>query len=317
MNKNEESISVIIPVYGCASSLKELSTRLFANLDQLTTNTEILFINDASPDDAWDTIQTLAQTDKRIKGINLSRNFGQHYAITAGLDFAQGDWVVVMDCDLQDRPEEIPKLYNKAKEGFDLVIGKRIDRKDSLLRKLGSRLFYKIFNYFAEQNVDSSISSFGIYSRKVIRSISALREQSRSFGLFALWVGFKRIEIDIEHAPRSQGQSSYNLRRMVLLALDSVTAHSNRLLRIFIKIGFTFSFLALFYALWLTIKYFVWQTPVVGWTSMMVSIYFLAGMVISSIGMVGIYIGKIFDEVKGRPLYIVESTTFELKEKDV
>lgn len=306
------NISVVIPVYGCVASLRELVTRLSSTLASICDKFEIILVNDASPDEAWPEIVEIARTNKEVKGINLSRNFGQHYAITAGLEYSLGDWVVVMDCDLQDVPEEIARLYRKAQEGYDIVVGRRAQRQDKLFKKLGSRLFYKVFAYFTGSKIDNRIGNFGIYRRKVICSIMALKEQSRSFGLFALWVGFRRIEIEIEHARRQQGESSYTLNRMLKLAMGSIVAHSNKLLHISVKLGFMLSFMSVSYACWLVVRYFMRGTPVAGWSSLMVSIYFTAGLIIGSIGVLGIYVGKIFDEVKGRPLYIVESTTFEV-----
>jgi dolichol-phosphate mannosyltransferase len=309
-------ISVVTPVYRCCDSLRELYSRLAATLAAISEDFEIIMVNDGSPDEAWRIIQQLAIEDPRVKGINLSRNFGQHYAITAGLDCARGDWVVVMDCDLQDVPEEIPKLYRKACEGFDLVVGRRARRQDAFLKKMCSRLFYWIFAYLTGSAIDNRIGNFGVYSKKVIRSISVLKEQNRSFGLFALWVGFRRVEIDIEHARRPRGKSSYTFARMMSLAVDSIIAHSNRLLHISIKLGFALSLSSLLYAFWLVVEYFVWAKPLAGWTSLMVSIYFTAGLIIGSIGVVGLYVGKIFDEMKGRPLYIIDSTTFEMRSEN-
>ncbi|OFW21297.1 MAG: glycosyltransferase [Acidobacteria bacterium RIFCSPLOWO2_02_FULL_59_13] len=305
-------ISVVTPIYGCRAALLELYDRLASVLSTISADYEIIMVNDSSLDDAWEVIKKLASDDRRVKGINLSRNFGQHYAITAGLDYAQGDWVVVMDCDLQHKPEEIPKLYQKAQEGYDLVVGMRAERQDTYLKKLGSRLFYRVFAYLTGSRIDNRLSNFGIYSRKVIQSITALREQSRAFGLLALWVGFRRIEIDIEHASRPYGKSAYTFRRMMGLALDSILSHSDRVLLITVKLGLFLSFTSLLYATWVLVRYFYWATPVEGWTSLIVSIYFTAGLIIGSIGVVGLYVGKIFNEVKGRPLYFIDSATFEL-----
>lgn len=304
-------VSIVTPVYGCGRSLAELCERLSGALAAITADYEILLVNDASPDGAWEVIRELAGTDGRIRGINLSRNFGQHFAITAGLDFARGDWVVVMDCDLQHRPEEIPKLYRKAQEGYDLVVGMRARRQDGILKRLGSRLFYGILNHLTDTRIDHRLSNFGIYSRKVIRSITSLREQNRAFGLLALWVGFRRAEIDIEHASRPYGSSTYTLRRMMSLALDSILSHSDRPLLLTVKLGLFLSFSSFLYAVWILVKYLYWGTPVIGWSSLIVSIYFTAGLIMGSIGVVGLYIGKIFNEVKERPLYFVESTTFD------
>lgn len=311
-DKKATDISVVIPVYRSQESLGELYARLNATLTRISPDYEIIMVNDASPDDSWQLIQTLAQEDDRVRGINLSRNFGQHCAITAGLDYVRGHWVVVMDCDLQDVPEEIIKLYRKAKEGYDVVVGRRVRRQDGFLKKTASRTFYHVFAYFTGSKIDNRIGNFGIYARKVIQSITALKEQNRSFGLFVLWVGFRRIEIDIEHHPRPHGGSSYTFRRMFHLAFDSIVAHSNKLLRLSVKLGFFLSLMSMIYALWLVIRYFIWTTPVAGWTSLMVSVYFTAGLIIGTIGIVGLYVGKIFDEVKGRPLYIIDSTTFEM-----
>ncbi len=309
-------LSIVVPVYRSDESLRELCSRLERSLTPISASYEIVLVNDASPDQAWDIIQELATNDVRIRGINLSRNFGQHNAITAGLDFVRGDWIVVMDCDLQDMPEEIPKLYRKAKEGYDIVVGLRVERKDSFLKKLGSKLFKIVFNYFTESDLDNRAGNFGIYSRKVIVNVSRLREQNRSFGLFALWVGFRRTGIEIKHAPRMHGKSSYTLSRLIALAMDSIIAHSNKLLRLSIKLGFVLSFTSLLYAIYLVLNYIIWASPAEGWTSLIVSIYFTSGLIIGNIGVVGLYVGKIFNEVKGRPLYVIHSTTFELDNND-
>nr|VFJ61594.1 MAG: dolichol-phosphate mannosyltransferase [Candidatus Kentron sp. FM]VFJ70142.1 MAG: dolichol-phosphate mannosyltransferase [Candidatus Kentron sp. FM]VFK14473.1 MAG: dolichol-phosphate mannosyltransferase [Candidatus Kentron sp. FM] len=309
-------VSVVMPVYGCEHSLRELHARLTHVLGAISSQHEIIMVNDGSSDNAWQVIESLAREDARVKGINLSRNFGQHYAITAGLDFACGDWVVVMDCDLQDIPEEIPKLYRKALEGFDIVVGLRANRQDSLFRKTVSRLFYRVFDYFTGTGLDHRIGNFGIYSEKVIRSVSLLREQNRGFGLFALWVGFRRAEIEIQHAPRPHGKTTYTLRRMLAFALDLIVAHSNKLLRLTVTLGLFLSFASFLYAAWLVSRYLIWGISIPGWTSLIVSIYFTAGLIIGAIGILGIYVGKIFNEVKGRPLYIIQSTTFEMDSHD-
>ena len=305
-------LSVVTPVYGASGLLEELYQRLVNSLSKLTDSFEIIMVNDSSPDDAWEIIQKLAANDCRIKGINLSRNFGQHHAITAGLDFAKSDWVVVMDCDLQDQPEEIYKLYKKACEGYDLVVGLRQQRQDTFFKKLCSRFFYRILAYFTNSKIDHRIGNFGIYSQKVIQSIVSLKEQNRSFGLFAIWVGFRRSEIPVEHAKRPHGNSSYSMSRMIGLAFNSIIAHSNKLLVLFVNFGFFIAGISFTVVIWLVFRYLMWGITVIGWTSLIASLYLTTGLTISVIGMVGIYVGKIFDEVKRRPLYIIDSTTFEM-----
>lgn len=309
-------ISVVSPIYGSDMSLAELCGRLHSVLNTITPDYEIILINDASPDDSWTIIKKLAELDNRVKGINLSRNFGQHYAITAGLDFAHGDWVIVMDCDLQDVPEEIPKLYREAQTGFDMVIGQRTERKDSLLKKCMSFLFYRFFAYLSGTTINNRIGNFGIYSQQVISNIRQFKEQNRSFGLFAIWVGFHRKEIEISHAARKHGRTSYTFSKMFSLAFDSIVAHSDKLLRLTVKFGFLVSLSSFIFAIGIVINYLFWTAPLIGWTSLILSVYFTAGLIIGTIGIVGLYVGKIFDEVKGRPLYIIETTTFEITSRD-
>ncbi len=299
-------ISVVTPIYGCQKSLHHLYDRLRKALSAITEDFEIIMINDASPDNAWETIKELAEKDKRVRGINLSRNFGQHKAIAAGLDYAQGDWVVVMDCDLQDQPEEIIKLYNKAQEGYDVVFGERSGRKDSMKKKLSSKLFMIIYDYLADTKTDSSIGNFSIISQKVVEKYRKMSEQHRPYSFFVIWLGFKRSRIEVEHAKRDTGTSSYNFRKLVNLAIDNIVSQSNKPLKMSIKFGFALSFLSALYAVYLIIKYFAADIVAPGWTSVMVSIYFVAGLLFANLGFLGLYIGKIFDETKNRPIYIVD-----------
>jgi len=308
-------ISVVSPIYGCAECLEELCQRLCSTLSTITENYEIVLVNDASPDDSWVRIERLARENDRVKGVSLSRNFGQHYAIAAGLEYACGEWVVVMDGDLQDQPEEIFKLYSKAQEGYQQVVGVRENRKDSYFVSLTSKLFYVVFNYLSDNNLDNRVANYGIYSRAVVDSIRRYKEKDRSFGLLVAMVGFSRAEISIEHAARSSGESGYDFSKRLSLALDHILSHSNKPLLIAVRIGFVCSLLATLYILWLIMGYFVWGNTVTGWTSVMVSQLFLSGLIISVVGMVGIYIGKIYNEVKERPLYIVDKMTFHEDEQ--
>nr|VFK56591.1 MAG: dolichol-phosphate mannosyltransferase [Candidatus Kentron sp. TC] len=304
-------ISVVSPVYGRELDLGELCDRLVESLSRLTDAFEIILVNDDSPDDAWKVIRSLARKDPRIRGINLSRNFGQHYAITAGLNYVRGDWCVVMDCDLQDRPEEIIKLYDKAREGYDIVVGRRANRQDNTLTRLTSKLFYVVFNYLTDQKLSNTVANFGIYSRAVIDAVLQYKEHDRSFGLLVSLVGYKRTEIDIVHAAREVGSSAYNFRTRLRMAEEHILSHSTKPLGLVIEFGLLISLSSLFYALFLIIRYMFISMGVPGWHSLMVSMFFLSGIIISLIGMVGLYVGKIINEVKERPLFIVESTTLD------
>lgn len=309
MMSKSNKISVVIPCYNCADSLVELYKRLVLCLEQITNEFAIIFVNDASPSQDWQIIKELANKDNRVIGLNLSRNFGQHYAITAGLDYCNADWVVVMDGDLQDKPEEIKKLFDKTSEGYDIIVGKRENRKDSFIVKLTSKLFYMVFNYLTGQKLDNKVANFGIYSRRVIDNVRKLKELDRSFGLLVTLVGFSRLEIEIDHSFRASGESSYSFSSRLKLAIDHILSHSNKPLILAVQTGFIISSLSVIYAFWLFIRYFISSHVADGWTSLMVSLFFLSGLIIVVIGMVGLYVGKIYSEVKDRPLYIIKETT--------
>ena len=310
MKNNSPHISVVSPVYGCKTCLYELYSRLKDSLEKINPDFEIILINDASPDDVWSTIVEISAKDNRVKGINFSRNFGQHYAITAGLDYCTGQWVVVMDCDLQDQPEEIIKLYNKANEGFDYVQASRFQRKDSIIKKFFSNLFYKILEYLTESKIDGSIANFGIYSKEVILAINQLREKIRWFPTFVNWVGFKGTVIEVIHAKRQLGKSSYSFSRLVRLSFDVLLLNSNKPLRLIIKFGLYISFFSFAYAISILIRYLMGNISVLGWSSLIMSIWFLSGVIIFIIGVVGLYISKIFDHIKDRPIYLIKNKTF-------
>ena len=310
MEKINELISVVVPVFGCQSSLVELCERLKSTLLTLTSNYEIILVNDDSPDAAWKTICLLSEKNQNIKGINLSRNFGQHHAITAGLDYTEGDWVIVMDCDLQDRPEEIPKLYEKALEGFDVVFGNRVVRQDNWFKRKSSLLFYKIYDYLTDHVSDYTVANFSISSKKVIEGFRQMREQNRLFPLFIQWMGYDTAYVPIEHNSRRHGKSSYSIKKLITLGTDVLISQSNKPLRFSIQFGFLISLISFIYGAYLFTRYFFLSEPVQGWTSVMVSIFFVSGLLFFNLGIIGLYIGKIFNETKYRPLYLVKDTTF-------
>lgn len=299
-------LSIVSPVYGCPGLLEALCSRLASALSEITQDFEIILVNDACPKGSWQEIQKLAAANDKIRGINLSRNFGQHHAITAGLDYAQGDWVVVMDCDLQDRPEEIPKLYAKAQEGFDIVMGQRVVRNDSALKKLGSFVFYRLLSFLTDSHFDESVANFSISSEKVVKQLRRMREQVRMFPVFLSWVGFRTAKIEVQHDERQEGRSSYSLIGLLKLAADVGVAHSNKPLWFGVALGFTMSGIAFAYAIYLISVYILHGVSVEGWTSVIVSVYFLGGLLLANMGLLGIYIGKTFNEGKNRPIYIVD-----------
>ncbi|MBU3978200.1 glycosyltransferase family 2 protein [Patescibacteria group bacterium] len=306
MSKQNLEISVVTPVYQAEECLEELYSRLARSLSAINPNFEIIMVNDGSLDTSWSLIKKLANEDKKVKGINLSRNFGQHYAITAGLDIAKGKWIIVMDCDLQDQPEEIEKLYAKTKNGYDLILARRTARKDTLIKKLSSKIFYKIFDYFTDSETDNAIANFGIYNKVVIENINNIREHGRSFSASIKWLGFKRGYVDVGHGFGSKRKSSYNYPKLINLAVDIILSHSTKPLKLFIQVGFLISFITFSYGIFIFIKYFIFGIPIPGWTSLTLSIYFLGSVLCAGIGILGLYLGKIYEEVKKRPLYIIK-----------
>lgn len=300
-------ISVVIPVYEAEDCLDELYNRLKKSLESITSDFEIILVEDCSNDMSWQKITTLAQKDIRVKGLQFSRNFGQHYGITAGLDHADSDWVIVMDCDLQDRPEEIPRLYSKAQEGYDVVLAKRGQRQDPLLKRITSWLFYKLFNYLSDFKYDRETTNFRIMSRKVVMNFCKMREQLRFFGGLMQWVGFSTTSIPVQHSERFSGRTSYSFSKLWKLAIETIMAYSDKPLRLSIRLGFTISCLSFFYGSYIIYLSLAHNTPIMGWSSLIVSLYFLGGVIISMIGILGVYLGKTFDETKNRPLYVIKN----------
>ena len=302
---NNPHLSVIAPVYGCRDCLFSLYERLKLTLEKITQDFEIILVNDASPDNSWQAISELCGMDTRVKGINFSRNFGQHYAITAGLDAANGEWIIVMDCDLQDQPEEITKLYAKALEGYDVVFAQRIKRQDNFFKRAASKMFHSSLSYLTDTEIDASIANFGIYRNTVIASVVQMREQLRWFPTFVNWVGYRQARIPVEHSKRENGKSSYSVKKLFDLAFNVLMLNSNKPLKLVLKFGFLVSFTAILYAGITLYRYLSGQIGVLGWASLIISIWFLSGVIIFVLGIVGIYIGRIFDQIKERPLYII------------
>ncbi|MBQ9475920.1 MAG: glycosyltransferase family 2 protein [Bacteroidales bacterium] len=299
-------ISVVSPEYKGERMVEELVNRLIVSLGKITDNFEIILVNDGSPYGDWAEIKKACERDSRVKGLNLSRNFGQHYAITAGLAHASGEWVVVMDCDLQDRPEEIPNLYARAMEGWDIVQARRVNKKSTFLKKLSSAVYHKVFDWLSGQKTDDAIGNYGIYSRSVIEEFNKLTEKSRAFAPLISQLGFRRTTLDVQHADRAEGTSSYTLRKLLRLAFDTSISNTNKPLRIVIGIGMVMSLASFILAAYNIIAKLAGIIQVQGFTSTVFSIWFIGGLLLLTLGILGLYIDKIYDQVKGRPLFIVK-----------
>ncbi len=303
-------LSVVIPVYKAENCIDALYLRLKTALETISADFEIVLVEDCGGDRSWQVIEKLAAVDARVCGIQFSRNFGQHYGITAGLDHCNGDWVVVMDCDLQDRPEEIPRLYAKAQEGYDVVLARRGSRQDPLLKRATSWLFYKIFSYLADIEYDGDSGNFRIMSRKVVKNFCRMREQLRFFGGLVQWMGFPTTNIEVEHAERFEGKSTYTYTKLWKLAAETIIAYSDKPLRLAVRLGFLMAFFSFCYGTYILGHALFYGSLVPGWNSLIVALFFIGGIIISILGIIGIYLGKTYDESKRRPLYIVSRATF-------
>ena len=308
-------ISVVIPVYGCRAALPELHRRLGETLVKLTDDYEIILVNDNCPQNSWEVIEQLCRTDPHVKGIELSRNFGQMKAILAGLDYSTGDWVVVMDCDLQDRPEEIIRLYEKAQEGYDAVFAKRRDRKDSAVKAFFAKGFYRIYRYATDGNYDGSLCNFSIVSRKVVDSYCRMREEHRAYVIYMRWLGFRQTSIEVDRDERYEGESSYSFKKRMNMALELLTSQSDKILRLTVGIGAVMVLASAVFLIYLLIHKLLHPDVAAGWTSIIASEFLIGGVIIMVVGIVGVYVGNIFVQTKQRPLYVVRQILNDKEEE--
>lgn len=304
---NQPYVSVVIPVYRAEKILPELCRRLVAVLESTQRPFQIVLVDDRSQDRSWEVLRKMAELYPSIVAIRLSRNFGQHYAITAGLDVAVGEWTVVMDCDLQDAPEEIPSLLSVAEAGCDIVLARRSVRHGGWLKRIASRLFYAVFNLMSGYHMDPSVGSFRVMRRTVVNAYRGMRETSRLFGGMIEWLGFETAYVDVNHNARYEGQSTYRFRSMAKLAIDGMIAFSNRPLYFSIGVGILMSLASATFGVAWIIRYAFGSAPgVPGWLSIISLTTLIGGLILLNLGILGIYIGRIYEQTKGRPLYVVD-----------
>jgi dolichol-phosphate mannosyltransferase len=301
-------ISVVAPILNEETIISEFIKRVTVQLNKISSDYEVIIIDDGSTDNSWSQIQIAAKEDQKIVGIKLSKNFGHHYAITAGLHNSKGEWVVVMDSDLQDRPEVIPELLDKAQEGFDVVFVSRQQRPESFAYKSGQRLFYASLRFLSGIDFDSKQANFSIINRKVVEAFKKFPENARFYGSTIKWLGFSRASINAAHGLRFSGRPSYTIKKRITLALDIILSFSDRPLRFAIGLGLLMSAVSVLFSLWIFIGAINWGFSVIGWPSLIVSIFFTGGAILIVLGIIGIYLGRIFREVKARPLYVVSES---------
>jgi glycosyltransferase involved in cell wall biosynthesis len=302
---NGVEISVVVPVYKCAECLRHLHERLAAALAQIPGEHEIVLIDDRSPDESWEILRRLAEQDESVRVVRLSRNFGQHAAITAGIEYARGRWIVVMDCDLQDPPEDIPRLYARAREGADIVYARRTGRQGPWFRRFASRTYFRLLNASLGTSFDPDYGNFTIISRKVRGAFLRFRDKDRHYLMILRWLGYDHTSIDVPHAERYAGESAYTFGTLVKFALDGLFFQSTTLLRWSTYVGFAASLSGVALAAFFFVNYFFEKTYP-GWTSLAVLLLVIGGLTITTVGVAGLYIGKIFTQVKDRPLYVVD-----------
>lgn len=304
--------SIVSPVYLSAELVPLLVERVRQAAERVSGDFELILVDDGSPDDAWQRILAACSSDQRIRGLRLTRNFGQQNAITAGLMHARGSQVIVMDADLQDNPDDIPALLARAKEGYDVVLTRKKVREYGALRNRITLLYYRIFNLLADVPAgDGHIGGFSLITRRVVDAYLKLPDYQRDYLLLVRWMGFRTSLLEVTHVPRPLGRSSYTPFRLARYAVQSLTSHSTVLLRLSVGVGFAYVAVAAMGIVYLVIGYFT-QSYRPGWASTLVLILGSTGTILMAIGVLGVYLGNIFDQVRGRPWFLVgETSNFE------
>ena len=305
-------IPVVLPIYNEENGLKSFIVDLYAQMKDIKQNFEIILVNDGSTDQSLELIQSLCSNHSELKFIGLSRNFGHQIAVSAGIDYASGDQVILMDADGQDPPELIPDLIVKMNEGFDVVYAKRTKRaNESILKKWTASTFYKLLNKITSIEIPVDTGDFRIINRKVVNALKQMPEKQRYLRGQIAWLGFKQTPIEYERKGRNAGETNYTYRKMIRLAFDAITSFSNWPLRLATISGFVCAFLGFILILYTLYAKFILKIYEPGWPSLMISIVFLGGIQLLGIGMIGEYFARINDNVKKRPLYLVDETNIE------
>lgn len=299
-------ISVVIPTYGAPQTVSQLYLGIRREISNMGHEPEIIFVNDACPKNSWLEIKALAQSDTTVKGINLIKNFGQHNAIACGLAHTTGEWVCVMDCDLQDDPSYIPALLDKALQGFDVVVARRDFREESLLKRAQSYLFFKTLSLFLGVKIDHRNGNYGLYSRRVIESINQLQDRVRIFPLLVSWFEYDTSFVSITQKARLEGRSSYTLSKAIRLGFDLAISVTTRPLIWSVQAGAICAFVSLALALSFIARYFMFGLAPSGWTSLSVGIFFSTGIILLNLGIFGLYLARIYDQVRKRPYFHIK-----------
>ena len=300
-----KELCVVAPIYNEELIVSEFLKQVTFTLENLSSDYEIIIVDDGSKDKTWELIEEAAALNFKIKAIKLSRNFGHHYAITAGLHAADSVWTIVMDSDLQDRPEVIEELYKKANEGYDVVFVSRNNRPEAKTYLLIQSFYYFVLNILTGLNLNSKQANFSIISDKVVQAFKSFPENSRFYGSTVSWLGFNSTYIEADHGKRFKGKPSYTLQKRIKLAIDIILTFSERPLRFAIGFGLLMAFFATGLIGWIFWGALNSNFQVMGWPSLMAAIFFVGGSILIVLGIIGIYLGQVYTEVKNRPLYVV------------
>jgi dolichol-phosphate mannosyltransferase len=298
-------LSVVVPVYRCAGTVRELHRRLTDVLSRLVDSYEIVLVDDRANDDAWPIMQQLAECDAHVLACRLSRNFGQHIAITAGLEECTGEYAVVMDCDLQDPPESIPELYAKARTGFDIVYARRKSSCQAIERQIYNKMYFRLLGLVSRRKFDGELGSFSIISRRVIDALSRFQERDRHYLMVLGWLGFESATIDYRRDVRPEGRSSYSMRKLVAHAVSGLLFTTTRLLYWVIYAGIGMALVGVLLAIFFAIRWYS-DGALPGWTSLIVVQFLVGGSIILCLGVASLYIAKIFEAWQQRSLYVMQ-----------
>lgn len=299
--------SIVIPIYNEQETLPEIYRRLKTVIDTLDAPSEIIFIDDGSNDQSSMIVNEIHKTDSRIKLIQFSRNFGHQVAISAGIDFASGDVVILMDGDLQDPPEVIPNFIQKWREGYDVVFAIRTKRKENVFKRAAYFIFYRLLRKLSYLDIPLDAGDFCLMDQNIVKALKSLPERHRFVRGLRTWVGFKQVGLSYERDQRFAGQPKYTLAKLFGLAYDGLFAFSTTPLKLAITIGFIFTIISLVGGMTIIYRKLVHDFNLIGWASLIVTITFLGGLILLILGIIGEYIGRIYDEVKHRPLYIIKN----------
>lgn len=307
MDKTIIQYSIVVPIYNEELVINEAYKRLKKVMNLTDETYEIIFVNDGSRDRSFDMVKDICNKDKNIKLISFSRNFGHQLAITAGMNNSNGKAVIVIDADLQDPPEIMLKMIEKWKEGYEVVYGKRLSREgETFFKKITAKAFYRILRVMTDVDIPVDTGDFRLIDRKVCEALKRVPERNRYVRGIISWLGFKQIGVEFSREERLAGETKYPFRKMVKFALDAIISFSYKPLKLASITGFTISILSFLYLIIVVFKKITINDAINGWTSIVALSLFFNGLVLIILGIIGEYIGRIYDEVKGRPLYIID-----------